>query len=266
MKGEGPRHWRVLRDPPTPGARNMAVDEALARHVEPGRGVLRLYGWSVPTVSFGRNQVAAGRYSGDAARRLGVDVVRRPTGGRAVWHQEELTYSVVLPLKSFGGIREAYAAIHEGIVAGLRLLGVPAEMAGGDLGSLPGPAGEGTCFIGPAPGEVVVAGRKVVGSAQVRIRRALLQHGSILLEGSQDRLRRLSLDTPPPGDGTDTAATLSEFMAGPPPVDELGEAVAGGLRETVAGDWDDGGLAPAEQETASELVEHYASSEWTWRR
>lgn len=265
MTAGGPARWRVLREPPTPGPRNMAVDEAVARHVEPDRGVLRLYQWAVPTVSFGRNQVAVGRYSADAARRLGVDVVRRPTGGRAVWHQEELTYSVVLPLKSFGGIREAYAAVHEGIVAGLRALGVPAQVAR-DTGPVPGPAGDGTCFIGPAPGEVVVGGRKLVGSAQVRVRRALLQHGSILLEGRQDRLRRVAAEGIPPGDEADTSATLSEFMAGPPRAEDVAEAVAEGLRETLGGDWEGGGLTPPEAETASGLVERYASSEWTWRR
>ena len=265
MTDGGPAAWRVLRDPPTPGARNMAVDEALARHVEAGEGVLRLYRWSAPTVSFGRNQVALGRYSADAARHRGVDLVRRPTGGRAVWHQEELTYSVVAPLRSFGGIREAYAAIHRGIVAGLRSLGVQADVAQ-DTGPVPGPAAEGTCFIGPAPGEVVVGHRKVVGSAQVRVRRALLQHGSILLEGRQGRLRSLTLDDAPPGEDADTSATLSEFLAGPPPVEDVVEAVSAGLRDTLGGDWRAGGLTPAEESTAAGLVERYASSEWTWRR
>src|SRR5215213_2662474 len=106
------RRWRLLDTPPAPGAWNMAVDEALAESVRRGGApVLRVYRWSPPCLSLGRNQPARGRYRLDALAARGIDVVRRPTGGRAVLHDRELTYAAALPEALFGGPRPAYAAV-----------------------------------------------------------------------------------------------------------------------------------------------------------
>ncbi|HEV2149493.1 MAG TPA: hypothetical protein VGR37_18985, partial [Longimicrobiaceae bacterium] len=101
----------------------MAVDAALAESVrQGGLPVLRFYRWDPPCLSLGRNQPAAGRYDLDALRARGVDVVRRPTGGRAVLHDRELTYSVAVADGALGGPRECYAAVNRALVAGLRRL------------------------------------------------------------------------------------------------------------------------------------------------
>ena len=104
--------WTVRVDGPLAGALNMARDHALALSLLPTSAVLRLYRWDRPTLSLGRNEPARGRYDREALRRLRVDVVRRPTGGRAVLHWRELTYAVALPTRSLGGPRATYRWIH----------------------------------------------------------------------------------------------------------------------------------------------------------
>lgn len=175
--------------PPTGGARNMALDHALAELNEAGRGVVRFYRWTPHTISFGRNEPARGRWDQAAAGAEGLAFVRRPTGGRAVLHAHEVTYCVVVPVGALGGLRDTYVRINEGLVAGLRALGCPAEVVrqGSTL-----PLEAGPCFQAPAPGEVTLHGRKLVGSAQVRLGPNLLQHGSVILSGDQSALGRLS--------------------------------------------------------------------------
>jgi len=181
--------WRLILDEPLDGAENMAVDEAMLRAVETGAvrtPTLRLYSWKGPVVSIGYRQSAA-RLSG-----LGLPLVRRITGGRAVLHDMELTYSVVAgdSCRIFrGGITGAYSAISESIVAALGDAGVEAafERAAGGRERDEREA----CFYAPARYEVCVGGRKLVGSAQRRFRNALLQHGSILLDVNRELHVRL---------------------------------------------------------------------------
>jgi len=174
------------------GAANMAIDAGLlAEAARTGRAFLRLYRFDPPCLSLGRNEAAA-HYDRAAIAQRGLDVVRRPTGGRAVWHEYELTYAVAAPVAAFGSLRHAYYTIHERIAVALRSLGADATLAPHQ----PPPSGRvdqpASCFATPVGGEVLVAGRKLVGSAQVRKRRAFLQHGSILLDGSQEIVRVVS--------------------------------------------------------------------------
>ena len=189
----------MVFDPPRDGAANMAVDHALAETVEPDAGWLRLYRWVRPTLSLGRNEPAADVYDFARAGRLGIDVVRRPTGGRGVLHDAELTYAVVAPVAAAGRLRAAYAVVHAGLAAGLRALGADARLA---AGMATGPPRAGACFDATAGGEVVVGGRKLTGSAQARIGRALLQHGSVLIDGTQATVRRLCRQPAVCGHGT----------------------------------------------------------------
>ncbi len=235
----------------------MALDHALALDPPSGEGVVRIYGWRPPTISFGRNEPARGRYDTDAARRAGIAFVRRPTGGRAVLHDGEVTYAVVAPARALGGLRAAYRTINRGLIAGLRRLGAPAEEAA-DGASLPPDAGP--CFRSPAPGEVTAAGHKLVGSAQARIGAHLLQHGSLILRGDQSRLARLAGAE----DGADRPATL-EALIGAVPLERVIEGVAWGLRLALGGIWSEGGYHAAETEAADRLVERYRSDAWTWR-
>ena len=138
-----------------------------------GNAYLRLYRWDPPTLSIGRNQQ-------DNLEHM--PVVRRPTGGQAVWHEHEVTYAVAAPIALFGSLRTAYCQIHTRMAAALRSLGATATLAPAVRPS----ARSAVCFAAPAGGEILVEGRKLVGSAQVRRGAAFLQHGSILLaEGSR---------------------------------------------------------------------------------
>src|SRR5262249_51299004 len=112
MVSTGPT-WRLITTPPMRGAENMALDEALMhRAAATGEWVLRVYSWSAPTMSLGRNQTARARYALDRLRADDVDVVRRPTGGRAILHHREITYSVTAPLATAGDLRTSYERIN----------------------------------------------------------------------------------------------------------------------------------------------------------
>lgn len=252
--------WRALLDGSGSGPRNMAVDEALARSLGPGRGVLRLYRWDAPTISLGRNQPARERYDRREAALRGISFVRRPTGGRAVVHHREVTYAVAVPVGALGGLRETYRAVNGALVAGLRALGVEARLAPEDA---PTPTLDGRpCFDAPAAGEVVAGGRKLVGSAQCRIRRAILQHGSVLLDDDQGALAAVAREGAPPA----PPATLAGVLGSAPEWDAVARALVEGFREVVPGSWGRGAVSGAERKLAGELETRYASEEWTWRR
>ena len=275
MLDPGALEWRVLVDPPADGPRNMAVDHALAACLNPGEAVLRIYRWSCPTVSFGRNEPARDRYDPTLGRDANVEFVRRPTGGRAVLHDRELTYAAVLPLMIRGGLRATYRLINRGLVEALCSLGVPAVTAVG-RGS---PAGldSGPCFDEPAPDEVTVAGRKLVGSAQARLEGALLQHGSLLIGAGQERLETLRGTSAGFRTGADAAETdesarvqaptsLEEVLGQAPDWHHLVRSVISGLSDVAGGNWYRGELTERERDRSMEFAERYASAEWTWRR
>ncbi len=257
----------------------MAGDHALAACLGPGEAVLRIYRWSRPTVSFGRNEPARDRYDPVAGRNAHIEFVRRPTGGRAVLHDRELTYAAVLPLTRRLGLRVTYGVIHRGLVKALRSLGVPAVMAEG-RGPPAGPD-SGPCFDEPAPGEVTVAGRKLVGSAQARLEGAILQHGSLLIGSGQERLLALGFalgsassaprmgghDGVPEKNGWGRAPiSLEEILGQAPPWYDLVEAVISGLSSVAGGDWRRGELTEPERVKSRQLAGRYAAEEWTWRR
>ena len=182
--------WRLLRHGPAAGAINMAIDEAIAAAVAAGKATptVRFYAWEPPCVSLGRNQPFA---AVDAARcaALGYEIVRRPTGGRAILHTDELTYSVIAPPDHplmAGMILDAYLRIAQGLLAGLRRMGIPAEIAPDT--NRAGPDAPAACFEVPSAYEIVVDGRKLLGSAQNRRTGYVLQHGSLPLIGDVTRL------------------------------------------------------------------------------
>lgn len=261
--------WFLWVDGPREGAENMAWDHTLARELPPGLGVVRLYGWARPTLSLGRNEPARDVFDPDRLRAHGVDLVRRPTGGRSVLHDRELTYAVVAPLKALGGARAAYEAVNRGLAEGLATLGVPTALAGAGP-ALPPDAGP--CFREPAEGEVVSEGRKLIGSAQAKVGAALLQHGSILLEDGQHRLEGLRVgDDGSASPGPDTGG-IRGVLEGRVTVGEVARAVGEGLRRALPGDWRPtrGGASLGEtglpSEPAPELLARYRSPEWSWRR
>ena len=170
----------------------MAFDEAMLEYAAEGRTLVRFYGWEPWCLSLGRNQPAPARLRGRLLRdiRPGVDAVRRPTGGRSVFHGPEITYAFACPDRAWGGPRQVLRAVHRALADGLRSLGVPVDDLPKDARQPPGSTepfalSAAACFRDPAPGELTVGGRKLVGSAQRRRRGGVLQHGSILLEDRQ---------------------------------------------------------------------------------
>ncbi len=175
--------WSYLDTGARPGAANMMIDEALALRLKEGIGLptLRIYRWRPFAVSLGYHEPAED-FDAGRLRDAGVDLVRRPTGGRAIFHADELTYSVVMPLDDRGP-RGLYHFINGGLLAGVRLLGIDAVLASAsdDLRTSGVGPSSVPCFATSAKSEVQVQGRKLIGSAQRRYGGVILQHGSLLL-------------------------------------------------------------------------------------
>jgi lipoate-protein ligase A len=242
---------------PFPGWLNMAVDVTLLDRAETGERWVRMYAWE-PTLSFGRHEPVERRYDAATIAALGLAVVRRPTGGRAVWHADELTYAVAAPIDELGSLQDAYRRIHVWLRDALRALGAAAELAPKTRAA---GIDAGACFASPAGGEVVAAGRKVVGSAQLRQGTAMLQHGSILLDGDQAMVARVTRGPAPP----DGSIALRQVLGRPVSWEDAAAAV----RECVQGAW--GTPVLPEPELIAELVAraHAASARfrskgWIW--
>ena len=246
----------------------MAMDEALMAHASrTGHWVLRVYSWSSPTVSFGRNQVALGAYDRRRLAERGIDVVRRPTGGRAILHDREVTYSVAAPVADAGDLAESYARINRLLIAALRRLGLDAEVVDRTDPSMKNPElerrGPLPCFHHPSAGEITLHGRKLVGSAQWRSSEALLQHGSILVD--DDQVQLASLATAMTGD-IPRPATLRDALEHVPSESEIAQLLFDAVH-----DLEDASARPLELDEelldrAKLLRQHYLDDSWTWRR
>jgi lipoate-protein ligase A len=268
--------WRLLVDAPAGGAWNMAVDEVLLDGVAAGCAppTLRFYEWRPACVSLGYFQ-PFGVVDLDGCRALGVEVVRRPTGGRAILHDRELTYSVALPalvLGDDGGVLPSYYRLSLALQEGLRRLGVAATLAPESAAS--GSPDHGpVCFDRPSAHEILLGGRKLVGSAQVRRGGAILQHGSILIEPRLDKLReclRLSDDSARPSDA-DGRARIEDGVAGLSDVGAFEPAqIAGAIAQAFAARFGvtlmDAPLERDEMAAARALAaSKYQSAGWTQR-
>jgi lipoate-protein ligase A len=250
---------------PRPGWANMAIDHALLeRAEEQGESWLRLYQWAPHCLSFGRHEPATRRYDSQRITELGLDTVRRPTGGRAVWHARELTYAVGAPSVCFGSLPAAYLEIHGMLADALRGLGASASLA--PPVRTP-PLDSGPCFSQPAGGEIMIEGRKVVGSAQFRQGGGLLQHGSILLEDNQEFVHGLtrgaiiaqsSQRSPQAMKNPDTAQPFRSR--------EVAEAITEAAGARWPGEWNRVPDPEPVLRTASSLYPHYRSAAWTWAR
>jgi lipoyl(octanoyl) transferase len=240
----------------------MAVDEALMESVRAGGPpVLRVYRWSPACISLGRNQPARGEYREELLERDGVQVVRRLTGGRAVLHDSELTYSVVAGERMLGSPRTAYSAINRALVTALRHLGVEAGLQPrtSTRAAVPSLA---PCFRDPAEGEVVVRGRKLVGSAQFRERGVILQHGSILFEGDQRRVAGYLRVT---GPGDVAPLVLSDILPAIPEWKRIVAALAQAFTEALGVQPAESTLTATENARTAELSRRYADPGWVWR-
>ncbi|MXY94550.1 MAG: lipoate--protein ligase family protein [Caldilineaceae bacterium SB0670_bin_27] len=272
--------WRlIIEDSPRSGAANMAVDESIAEAAASGDvpPTLRFYRWQSPTVSLGRFQKIADIDEARVAEQ-GYDLVRRATGGRAILHVDELTYSVAGPIaepQMSGGVMDAYMRFSDALLSGLTSLGLSAENAGARARA--GRDLSAACFEMPSAYEITAGGRKLMGSAQSRREGYVLQHGSLPLWGDVTRLVEvLSLTC----DGKERlrqqlrrqAITLSEALKLPPDAEQpdflsVAAAMADGFASELDQVLEAGALSADELRRSAELIRvRYADPAWTRQR
>ncbi len=259
---------RLIISPPLAGATNMALDHALAKSVGAGAAAptLRLYRWSPACLSLGYFQRLR-EVNLAACQAAAIDVVRRPTGGRAILHADELTYSLTAPAddpRLSGRVLESYRVISTALLAGLHQLGVAADWAAtaasGDKSA--------ACFDTPADYEITVAGRKLIGSAQTRTSGAILQHGTLLLSADVDQLYTLlHLPTLSRADLAARMIALDEANGRYIDFAAAAQAVIAGFAQAWGVDFIQSEPTPAEWQLTSQLcAARYANAEWTARR
>ena len=246
----------------------MAMDEAILRAVAAGHvpPTLRFYSWEPPCLSLGRGQ----KVSDVDLRGLhitGFDLVRRPTGGKAILHIDELTYSVIAPESEprvAGGIIESYRRLSTGLVRGLERLGVADIVADRRAANrrLKGPV----CFEVPSDYEITAGGQKLVGSAQMRTQGVVLQHGAMPLGGDITRICPLLASHPEPARVRARATTVERALGRPVTWRETADALAAAFAEVLNLALAPGPLIEEEHTQAEELCEtKYATDAWTRR-
>ena len=280
MAGRPRAQWRLLDTGPADGSTNMAVDEALLEVLaaEPGASILRCYSWSPPALSLGYGQSSVGEIDFHQCASLGLDVVRRLTGGRAVLHDHEVTYSVVIRAddpRVASGLLAAYLTISQALVRSLSYLGITAELVPvRRRASLPSGQLSPVCFATLSSYEVAVAGRKLIGSAQRRAHNLIMQHGSIPLSHDLDKLRAVFgsslLGSPSASSGpmSQTYMTsLQEAGGRAYCYAEVVAALARGMAEIWQVNLLPGQLSTSEKDYSAYLrATKYGSDSWTWRR
>ena len=262
-----PSAWRLLAPPPSPGALHMALDHALleAAGEEGFAPTLRFCRWSPPALSIGRFQPLED-IDLAACAAAGIEVVRRPTGGKSILHLDDFTYSLVMP-RDFPlpeGVVEAYRLICAGIISALAGLGIEAAIVPGAEG---GRAVGGACFAVSTQADLEYEGRKLCGSAQLRRGGALLQHGSILLE---DRSRLLHELLRYAHEGEREEA-LSRYRERCMPLSEAGRGITWqqladsftrGFAEAFRARLQEGELTREERRRAAALSAAYGARRW----
>jgi lipoyl(octanoyl) transferase len=275
-----PAEWRIIvEDAPRSGAANMALDQALAEACAAGTSppTLRFYRWQPPSVSLGRHQPSA-ELDVEAIAARGYEIVRRPTGGRAILHVDEFTYSVVAPAdepRVQGSVMDAYLRLSNALLAGLQRLGVAADKAAGSVRT--GPDVSAACFEVPSAYEITAGGRKLIGSAQSRRAGYVLQHGSLPLHGDVSRLVEV-LKLEPAVQARlrqqlrSRACTLAHALHvtdDDPSVayDQVAVAMQAGFSELLNLTFKPAPAAPAELRRTAQLIrEQYGNREWTHYR
>jgi lipoyl(octanoyl) transferase len=278
MAGQSRPQWRLLDTGPADGFTNMAVDEALLAvfAAEGGPTTVRFYSWLPPALSLGYGQSIERELELGQCTSLGIDVVRRPTGGRAVLHDHEVTYSLVISANDprvTAGILAAYLTISQALIRGLAYLGITAELLPLRRGvSLSSNATSPVCFATPSSYEVAVGGRKIIGSAQRRAHDVIMQHGSIPLSWNLDRMQavfgRSALESGGPQGEPDCRLPMTSLQeAGGRTYDytEVVAALTRGIAETWEVDLLQCGLTSEERRLSEHLrATKYRSEAWTW--
>jgi lipoate-protein ligase A len=272
-----PSTWRLLITPPLDGATNMAIDEAILYALAEGQGlpILRFFQWQPPCLSLGYNQ-PWDEVDQAACRRLGYTWTRRPTGGKAILHMDEVTYSLIIPQDDphiQGGIIESYRALSFGLLRGLQILGLEARQATEQESTARSRAGQGgpVCFDTPSRYEITWQGKKLIGSAQLRRKKIVLQHGTLPLHGDLNRIleilalsdedRALQAKLLP-----QRATTLEQALGQSLSFDEVVTALAEGFAQQLNLTLQETSLTSQEQQLAGKLrTEQYANDNWNKR-
>jgi lipoate-protein ligase A len=269
--------WRLLITPPARGSWNMAVDEAVLEAAVQGESppTLRLYAWEPACLSLGYSQPYQD-VDLSGLEDQGWDLVRRPTGGRAILHTDELTYAVIGPAiepRLTGSVLESYRRLSEALLAALHRLGVPAEARAQPqmMGSSEekGPV----CFEVPSNYEITVGGKKLIGSAQARRKDGVLQHGSLPLFGDLGRIAcALAFPTSQERAAATEriytrATTVEKALGAVIPWDSAAQAFVRAFQEVLNLEFGQApSLTPAESARAEELVRaKYGHPGWTQR-
>jgi len=267
--------WRLIEHKPAQGAWNMAVDEAILESVYQGvsRPTLRLYAWEPACLSLGLAQPFS-EVDTHALTANGWDLVRRPTGGRAILHTDELTYAVIAQEtepRVRGGVLESYLRLSHALLESLKLLGLSPEANEKDTDNqrkTPNPV----CFEVPSNYEITVKGLKLIGSAQARRKEGILQHGAIPLGGDLTRIIT-ALKFADEAAQTNAkerllahATTIERELRRRPSWDEVSKALQKAFTTTLNLNLEAGELTPKETRRAQELMqEKYAHPSWTER-
>lgn len=269
--------WRLLITPPLDGATNMAIDEAILYTLAEGNGLptLRFFQWEPACLSLGYNQHWQ-EVDEAACRRLGYTWTRRPTGGKAILHTDEVTYSLIVPQddpRIQGGIVESYRILSFGLLRGLERLGVQANQATKEDGVANSRMGKGgpVCFDTPSRYEITWQGKKLIGSAQLRRKKIVLQHGTLPLYGNLNRIlevlsfsdeeRAMQAELLP-----QRATTLAQVLGKEPAYEEVTTALIQGFAEQLNLTLPEMPLTEAEQALANKLrAEQYANDSWNKR-
>ncbi|MCY7815381.1 biotin/lipoate A/B protein ligase family protein [Bacillus haynesii] len=273
--------WRFIDSGRQDPAFNMALDEALLYWHSENKipPTIRFYGWNPPTLSVGYFQNIEKEINLDAVKKHGLGFVRRPTGGRGVLHDQELTYSVIVSEEHPEmpkTVTEAYRVISEGILEGFRELGLDAYFAiprtEKEKQSLKNPRSS-VCFDAPSWYELVVEGRKVAGSAQTRQKGVILQHGSILLDLDEDKLFDLfiykndRLRERMQRNFKQKAVAINELTKEKVTIEEASEAFKKGFEKGLNIHLEPYELTEEETEFVADLAKtKYAADEWNYRR
>ena len=260
------RRLRVIRHARVASAMNMAVDDALLETpTNPADYTLRFYRWLRPTVSIGYGQEWRSGFDARLARRHGMALVRRRTGGRSVLHAGELTYSIAGGTEEgpfAGGIQATYSVIAEGLVAGLGRLGIEAEIVRSR--GRRDRAEPGACFASRALNELVTDGRKLVGSAQRRAGGRALQHGSILMDRPDPALWAVLGSTGP--DAARASVGVNQLLGTRVSLRRICGFLAAGVADRLDATIDDGVLTQREMRAAAARERSHADPAFIRRR
>ncbi|MHC0035943.1 lipoate--protein ligase family protein [Pseudoneobacillus sp. C159] len=273
--------WRFIDSGNCSPSFNMALDEALLDWHSQGKipPTIRFYGWNPATLSIGYFQKVEKEINLKAVKGHNLGFVRRPTGGRGVLHEHELTYSVIVSEEHPEmpqSVTEAYRVISEGILQGFQLLGLEAYFAvpktAEDREALKSPR-SAVCFDAPSWYELVVEGRKVAGSAQTRQKGVILQHGSILLDLDEDKLFSLFKY---PSERVkermqkafkDKAVAINEISSRKITIEEAKEAFKEGFAKGLNVELEPYNLSDEENKYVEQLARtRYESDEWNYKR